>query len=491
MRECHYQKSLKKLIFSYLTDKDPDFFKISEKVLRIIKKETQSMYGFAGYLDDKTGYLIVPTLSKNVISECRVENRQIVFKNFDTVYGIAIKSKKPFISNDLPSDMGERKLPEGHIRMKSFLAVPAVIKNNTVGVLAVADRKGGYGKKELNFMSVMAGFYAMIVYNLLNLKRIEDQNENLRQIVENARDIIYMADMSGKIEYMNRRYKSYGYEESDVIGHNMFEFTHKEDLPYVMKAFNSAVKSGKTRDILKYRIMKKDGSFFYADQKSSVIFKNGKPYKIIGSIRDSGRERELFGKIASQKEILHKIYEIAPDMIYIKNAGGFYVGANKACSHFMKKSRKEMIGRTDYDLFGKELAGKIREDEKKVLEGQTINAVYEWRGRTVNVVKAPIKDETGRVKYVLAIGRDISRIKKIESELALMKAREKIKKITSDLSHDINNTLAVMSGYTSLIGESIKEDVDEKNGLKIIDKSIKKAAKIVKIFRRKIEKEKL
>lgn len=73
----------------------------------------------------------------------------------------------------------------------------------------------------------------------------------------------------------------------------------------------------------------------------------------------------------------------------------------------------------------------------------------------------------------------------------MIKTREKIKKITSDLSHDINNTLAVMSGYTSLIGESIKEDIDEKNGLKIIDKSIKKTAKIVKVFRRKIEKEKL
>lgn len=73
----------------------------------------------------------------------------------------------------------------------------------------------------------------------------------------------------------------------------------------------------------------------------------------------------------------------------------------------------------------------------------------------------------------------------------MIKTREKIKKITSDLSHDINNTLAVMSGYTSLIGESIKEDIDEKNGLKIIGKSIKKTAKIVKVFRRKIEKEKL
>ncbi|NLI10176.1 MAG: PAS domain S-box protein [Elusimicrobia bacterium] len=491
MKECHYQKSLKKIIFSYLTDRNPNFLKISDKILKIIKKETESRYGFAGYLDDKTGWLIVPTLSKNVVEECRVDKKNLIFKNFDTVYGIAIKSKKPFLSNDLPSDMKERSLPEGHVKMKSFLAVPAVIKNKTVGILAVADKKEGYSKKEVAFLSVMAGFYAMIVYNLLNLKRIEEQNETLRQIIENARDIIYMVDSSGKIEYMNKRYKYYGYEESDIIGRHVSEFSHKDDLSYVMKAFSSALKTGKTKDVIKYRIMKKDGSFFYADQKSSVIFKNGKPYKIIGSIRDSGKERELVSKLASQKEILNKIYENAPDMMYIKNIDGIYVGVNKACSLFLKKPKKEIIGKSDSDIFGKELSEKIRIDDIRVAAGETVNAVYEWNGRTVNVIKAPIKDDDGKVKFILSMGRDISRIKKMENELALMKAKEKIKKITSDLSHDINNTLAVMSGYTALISESAGESLGEKAGLKIIDKSIKKAANIVKVFRKKIEKEKL
>lgn len=491
MKECHYQKSLKNLIFSYLTDRNPNFLKISDKILKIIKRETQSRYGFVGYLDDKTGYLIVPTLSKNVVEECYVEDRGLVFKNFDTVYGFAIKSKKPFISNDLIRDMGQRELPRGHVRMKNFIAVPAVIKNKTIGVLAVADRKGGYGEKEKRFLSVMAGFYAMICYNLLNIKRMEEQNEVLRQIIENARDIIYMVDTSGRIEYMNKRYKHYGYEEKDIIGHNVSEFAHPQDLDYVMKAFASAVKTGKTREVIKYRILKKDGGFFYADQKSAVIFKNGRPHKIIGSLRDAGRERELQLKIAGQKEILDKIYEFAPDMIFVKDFNGSYISVNRACSSFMKKSKKEIIGKTDIELFGPELAEKIKQDEVKVMEGKTVSATYEWGKKTVNIVKTPIKDEKGGVRFILAIARDITRIKKMENELAIMKAKEKIKRITSDLSHDINNTLAIMSGYTALISENVSEKEDDKHGLKIIDKSIKKAARIVKNFRKKIEKEKI
>lgn len=104
-------------------------------------------------------------------------------------------------------------------------------------------------------------------------------------------------------------------------------------------------------------------------------------------------------------------------MIYIKNTKGIHVKVNRAYPSFMKKPRREIVGRTDYELFEKELADKIRKDEEKVLEGYTINSVYEWIGKTVNFVKSPIRDNLGRLKHILAIGRDISLIKRLKASL--------------------------------------------------------------------------
>lgn len=491
MKEHNLQKAIKGIMSSYLTDRNPDFNKISEKILKVIKKETNSQYGFVGYVDEKSGYLSVPTLSGNALKECKIKGREFIFNNFDTVYGKAIKDKRVFISNDLQKDMCSRKMPEGHVNIKNFIAVPAVIKNSSVGILALGNKDGGYTSRDAQFLYVIAGFYAMIICNLINLKKVEEQNESMREMIENSRDIIYTVDPSGQIEYMNKRYRDYGYEENEIIGHNVKEFCHKDDLEMVMSALSRAVKTGRTKDVLKYRVLKKDGSFFYANQKSTVLTKNGKVYKIVGSIRDSTRERENEIKMANQKEMLNSIYEFAPDIIYIKSPSGVYLNANRAACHFMKKSKRDIVGHTDYEIFGAELSEKIKRDEAELYSGRIVKKIYELNGQTLDVVKTAIKDADGNISFILAIARDITRIKKMENELAMMKAKEKIKRITSELSHDINNTLAVMAGYATLMEENMRGEKGEKESLKIISKSIKKASSIVQSFRKKIDREEI
>jgi len=340
MKKYNYEKVIKRIMSSYLIDRDPDFNKISKKILRIIKRETNSKYGFVGYIDERTGYLVVPTLSGNALEECKVKEREFIFKNFNTIYGRALEYKRVFISNDLQKDMGSRKLPEGHVNIKNFIAVPSVIKNSSVGILGLGNKDGGYTSKDAQFLYVIAGFYAMIIYNLINLKKVEEQNESMREMIENSRDIIYTVDPSGRIEYMNKRYRDYGYKEDEVIGHNIGEFCHKDDLEMVINAFSMALKTGKTKDVLRYRVLKKDGGFFYADQKSKMLTKNGSVYKMVGAIRDSTSERENEINIAKQKEILNSIYEFAPDMICIKHPSGIYLSANRASLRLYEKKQE-------------------------------------------------------------------------------------------------------------------------------------------------------
>jgi len=157
----------------------------------------------------------------------------------------------------------------------------------------------------------------------------------------------------------------------------------------------------------------------------------------------------------------------------------------------MKKSKRDIVGHTDYEIFGAELAEKIKRDEAELYSGKTVEEIYEFNGRSVDIVKTAIKDAGGNISFILAIARDITRIKKMENELAMMKAKEKIKRITSELSHDINNTLAVMAGYATLVEEDRRGKESEKQSLKIINNSIKKASRIVQSFRKKIDKEKI
>jgi hypothetical protein len=43
---------------------------------------TGSAFGFVGYIDQHTGYLVSPTLTRNIWAECGVMDKQIVFERF-------------------------------------------------------------------------------------------------------------------------------------------------------------------------------------------------------------------------------------------------------------------------------------------------------------------------------------------------------------------------------------------------------------------------
>jgi PAS domain S-box-containing protein len=493
MKKC--DKSMQKIIFSYLTDRNPNFKKISEKILKEIKKETKSKYGFVGYIDKKNNYLIIPTFTGNNLKECKIKKFDVIFKNLNTLYGKAIRTKKIVLSQNIGKDRMST-IPAGHVKIENFIAVPALIKKEAIGILALANKALPFSKDDIKYLKNMADFYAKIIYQLIHIKGMEEEYSFLKNIVENSRDIIYLVNKDGKIEYMNKKYLDYGYKREDIIGHKVSEFSHKEDLNFVMSAFKNTMKTGKTLNLLQYRVLKKDGTFFYADQKSSVLFKNKKPEKIIGNIRDVTNERKLEMELRHQKEILNKIYNSATDMIYIKNLDGKYITVNNACLKFLRKTENEVIGKTDLEIFGKELYEKIKKDENEVLRGKSItNNIYDFpynnKISTISIVRSPIKDECGNVKYILSIARDITKIKKMEEKITLIKTKEKFEKLISELAHDINNTLSIISGHTTLIAQEIDKKDMSKMSIDQINKSIKRTISLIKEFRKKSDIKKI
>ncbi|PIS47895.1 MAG: hypothetical protein COT17_01055 [Elusimicrobia bacterium CG08_land_8_20_14_0_20_51_18] len=478
-----------KLIKNYLLEKNPNFKKTSKNILKIIKKDTGSPFGFAGHLEEGTGKLIIPTLTGEMCPACRMKNKTAVFDKFDNLFGWVVKNGKPLLTNRPGKDCRSAGVPKGHIRINKFLAAPAIIRGKTVGILALANKKDPYTPDDLGYLSRMANFYAMLVYHLIKMTKLEKSEKSFRELIENTRNIIYVVNKNGIIEYMNKRVQDYGYKKEEVVGHSVAEFAHPEDKIFVMKAFKKAMRTGKTANSLRYRILKKDGTFFQGDQKSSLILEKGKAIKIIGAIRDVTEQSRTQRELMENRELLDKIFNSAKDAIFVKDFKGFYVKGNKACGDIFGLKPENIPGVRDEDFCPPELAAQISENEKEVLAGKTTvttrESVIRGKKRVYNVIRSPLKAENGEIKFILGITRDISKLRKLESELALMKAREKIKLMTSDLSHDINNTLATISGYADLISEALPGNLELEKEFKIIQKATKKAARIINSFRKK------
>ncbi|MDI6767491.1 MAG: PAS domain S-box protein, partial [Bacteroidota bacterium] len=120
---------------------------------------------------------------------------------------------------------------------------------------------------------------------------LRESEEKYKTIVENTHDLIYTCTVDGTITFINPNVAQYGFTQDDIIGHNIIEFIHPDDIERVMIDFEKMIKTG-IEFTTEGRLLKKDGSFIYAEEIHKITWVDGKPAQLTGVIRDI-TERKL------------------------------------------------------------------------------------------------------------------------------------------------------------------------------------------------------
>lgn len=313
---------------------------------------------------------------------------------------------------------------------------------------------------------------------------LRQSEETYRTLVNTGRDIIYSIDRQGRVTYISPQVRRYGYSQGDVIGRHITMFSHPEDRLDTVKALTNAFKTGTTLPLIPYRARRKDGTYFYAEQKSGIVFKGGRPVSITGVIRDVSARRELERELRDSAETLRKIFDNAPDAIFIKDAEGRYARVNRACSDVLGLPPDKITGLTDFEFFKKGEAEEGRRQDERVLKaGETVvsdntRTAADGETRVYNVVKTPLRDVYGDITGLLGIARDVTRVRAMEAELVRKKAGELVSRVTGGMAHDFNNVLAAIDGYATLVYESLKPGAEGKEEMRSIISAVKRAAAI-------------
>ncbi len=131
---------------------------------------------------------------------------------------------------------------------------------------------------------------------------------------------------------------------------------------------------------------------------------------------------------------LSTLLNIIPDCVFVKSKEGVYLDCNHEFLKITGKTREEIIGKTDYDLFNKDLADFFRENDLLALECNHWHINNETvtypDGRTAffNTRKTPLKDDNGNILGFLGFSRDITEQKNHENQL--IRIGERFEQIT-------------------------------------------------------------
>lgn len=179
------------------------------------------------------------------------------------------------------------------------------------------------------------------------------------------------------------------------------------------------------------------------------------------------RVQERTTEVKQARDLLNQVVENLPDLVMLKKRSGDgfeYVLINSAGEKLLGRDRKEIIGKSERDLFPADEAESVVKANIAVLESGRPRRFTDRKlttplgVRTVETRMVPVEDN-GRT-LLLAIIRDVTDARASEEQLRQLQRLESVGRLTGGIAHDFNNLLAVTVGSVELIREQLADGSD-------------------------------
>lgn len=342
-----------------------DWQKALGRLLRCALGETQSEYGFIGVV---VGDSTLRVLAHEGIVWDRILNREfydqalrgyrevgyLEFTNFNNLFGRAVTTGEVVIANLPARDARSGGLPPGHPPMHSFLGVPIFAGPQVTGVVALANRPGGYTAEDQHRIETLVQHAGGLCtsYRLHQTALGEERerrqaeqamrvsDERFRLLSKATNDAIWDWDLTTNVLWWNEGYeKLFGHrcEQADPELGSRTNFFHPDDLRRVVDGIHDAIEGGGTTWSDEYRFRCADGSYRHVLDRGHIIRDaTGRPVRMIGGMMDLTErkraeeaarqqarqlaaiveaQRKLAITDASSEELMENIAEMARQLI--------------------------------------------------------------------------------------------------------------------------------------------------------------------------------
>ena len=245
-----------------------------------------------------------------------------------------------------------------------------------------------------------------------------------REFFENAKDAIYIHDLSGRYVLVNQAAEQLiGYTKEEILRLSVFDVIRYEDLNQIRGKLNQKL-ADHAATVYEVEVVTKDGRRVPVEVSSRLIYENGVPIGVQGTAREITERRERQQALKASEERLRELIENANDIIFTCDLFGNLTCLNRAGQKLIGYLAKETLGMNFVQFVAPEfletaaemLARKAATDVSTVYELEIITrggerAALEVSSRTIFSEGKPVgvqgvaRDITGRKRTEEALGK--------------------------------------------------------------------------------------
>jgi PAS domain S-box-containing protein len=467
-----------------LISQDYTIKEISEKVLDFAKGLTGSEHGYAGVIDrdnpDHPDVAIFP--SREAACHISATDNRIVFAankdgSYDGLWGHALNTREPFFDNNPGIHTTAKGVPDGHMPINNFLSSPAVLGEELVGQIALANAPHEYEAHHLEAVKRMADLYALAIQRIhyenalveanrslekkvlersMKLYQINDQLiteiEERKQIEKELRKSEFkfrtVADFTYAGEYWVDALGNYLYVSPSVeriSGYRPDEFMADKDLlakiiyhedcgkyeTHMHDEFNDM----EPKEIY-FRIVRRDGAVRDIAHVCNPVFdESGEFIGRRASNRDVTEHQHAETKLREGQEVATALINTSTEPVLLIAEDGIILDANDEFSRRMNRKKGKLIGISMYDVIGQDIARSRRDKIKTVIEAGVAQryeekSVDSW----YDTIIYPIRDDNGSINKMAIFSRDITETRRLQKEI--MEISELERKRFGQAMHD-------------------------------------------------------
>ena len=309
------------------------------RVLDACLAATDSVYGMIGKINEH-GKFDTTTHSSQALEDCAFP--EALAREVSTgmtvrgVLGWPMMHGQPLICNHIEAHPDSIGLPKGHVPLECFLGVPLKEDGNVVGMVAVANKPGGYTEGDRDTLSRLASTISVSRQHRLALIGAQRTSFELERLVAERTKALQESEASlaeaqrvahvgnwdwriptNELVWSDEIYRIFGLKpkEFGATYEAFLNSVHPDDRESVKESINEALYERKPYSI-DHRVVLPDGDIRFVHEQGEVTFdENDEPARMMGTVQDI-TERKIAEQELIRSEKLAGIGTLAAGMAH-------------------------------------------------------------------------------------------------------------------------------------------------------------------------------